>query len=170
MIERRAARPSRAALFGSPGGAFFKRTATASLTRAVTSSMDTSTFQFQVETGFFLRLSLGVEAVVQVIMLFVAELLQGIRADVVVGDAKSVGGHERTAATRIEAHAALLHMIQPGRARLETVLFLQLLRGRRVEKPHALVGASGRTGGDKEGGKYGGDNGETAGGTGFHWQ
>ena len=100
--------------------------------------------EFQVEAGFFLGLGLRVKAVAQVIVLLVAEFLQRVRADVVVGDAQPVGGHERPAAAAVEAHAALLQVVEPRRRRLEAVLLLQLLRRRRVEKPHALVAA--RTG------------------------
>ncbi len=104
--------------------------------------------QFEVGRLWFLRARLRVETVAHVIVLLAADLLQGVEADVMIGNHESIRGDERTAAAGVETHARFLQMFEPLRGRLELILLLELLERRLVEEPHALVGKGGR--GDDE--------------------
>ena len=79
------------------------------------------------------------EAVAIVVVGVVAELLEAVGADVMVGEDKTFRGDERPRAPRIEADARLLEMEEPFRRRLEAVILLEPLERRLVEQPHPLV-------------------------------
>ena len=100
--------------------------------------------QFEVGRLCLLRAGLRVEAVAHVVVLLAADLLQGVEADVMIGNHESIRGDKRTAAAGVEAHARFLQMFEPLRSRLELILLLELLERRIVEEPHALVGEGGR--------------------------
>ena len=75
-------------------------------------------------------------------MLDVAELLQSISSDMVIGNNQSVRGNKRAAALAIKANAALLDMFQPSWVWREVILVLQLLNRWSVEQPKAFVGSA----------------------------
>jgi hypothetical protein len=60
---------------------------------------------------------------------------------VVIGKQQTVGADEGTRAAIIQSHARQAYVIQPLLRRREVVFLLELLDGRIVESPHALVGA-----------------------------
>ena len=76
-------------------------------------------------------------------MLLVAEFLERIGADVVVGDDQTSRGNERAATTGVETHASFLQMVEPRTRRLEMISFFELLERRRIEEPHPFVGKRG---------------------------
>ena len=85
-------------------------------------------------------LRLGVEAGLQEILAADGKLLDALRAHVMIGEGESVGGNERARAAVIEAHGGEPGMIEPSRREIELVLGFELRRGRKIVKPHALVG------------------------------
>ena len=89
--------------------------------------------QLQVVTAFLLSPRLGMEAVAVIIVVLVAELLQTVGADVVIGHDQAVRRDERAGAAAVEAHRGFLHMFEPGIGGVETELFLEQLAGRVVE-------------------------------------
>ena len=107
--------------------------------------------EFQVDALDFLGVVAGVEAVADVVVLLVADLLQRVGADVMVGHHQAVRRDERAGAAGVEAHRRLLHVVEPFGGRLEVVLLLEIFRRRVVEQPHALVAEDGlRQGQDDE--------------------
>ena len=102
--------------------------------------------QRQVRAGQLLRARGGVEPVAQQVALGGRELLDPIAPHVVVGQHQAVGRDHRPRAAG-EAHAGLLHVLQPLGARNEVELLLQTLQRGAVEEPHPLVGSGRRSGG-----------------------
>ncbi len=102
------------------------------------------------------------EAVAQVVVPLVAQLLDVVRSHVVVRDHESVGRHERPRAAAVEAHRRFHQVLQPGVSEIEAVLGFHLRAGWRGVQPHALVGADRRRGKHEEQGRE--DNAEFHGG------
>ena len=97
--------------------------------------------EFEVEASFLLRGRPGVEALTQIIVILVAELLQGVGADMMVGNDQAVLGHERAGAAAVETHGRLLDVLEPRVRQVKAVFLLELFAGRTVEQPHAFVRA-----------------------------
>ena len=95
--------------------------------------------QFEVQAPFLLVAGPGVKAVAQIIVILVAELLQGVGADMVVGNDEAVFGNERAGAAAVEAHGRFLDVLEPRVGRVEAVLFLEQFARRMIEQPHAFV-------------------------------
>src|SRR5713101_5489937 len=70
--------------------------------------------QLEVFGGDFLFESAGHEAVLEVIVLLAADLLQGVGADVMIGHDEAVLGYEGAGAAAVEANGGFLDMFEPG--------------------------------------------------------
>jgi len=72
----------------------------------------------------FFRVRLRIETFFQVIVLLARRFLQRIRAHVMISNAESVSGNERSASAGIKSDARFLQMLEPLRGRLELVILL----------------------------------------------
>lgn len=72
-------------------------------------------------------------------MLWIADLLQGVGADMVICYHKTIRRYERAAASGVEANTRFLQMFQPLLRRLELILLFELLERRRIEQPHSFI-------------------------------
>ena len=100
--------------------------------------------------GGFLGTRLGVEAVLDVVVLGARDVLDAAEADVMVRDHEPVRGDEGARAAVHEAHRGLSHAVEPLLRGLEAVLVLELADRRIVEGPHALLGRN-RGGEERQG-------------------
>ena len=82
----------------------------------------------------------GGEAIAGVVVCFIAEFMQAVSANVMIGDHQTVGRHKGSGATGVEPDARLLQMEQPLRCQRCGVVLLEAVQGRGVEEPHPLVG------------------------------
>ena len=96
--------------------------------------------QFEIETLHLVRQRLRGEAVAQIIFLLRADLLESVRADVMIRDEKAVLAHEAAGTAGVEAHGRLLQMLHPRVGGLKLVAVLKNLARRLVEEPHAFIG------------------------------
>jgi len=87
-----------------------------------------------------------VEAVLDKVVLGGGVFLQLAARYMVIGEQQAMRADERAGAAVVQAHAGEAHVIQPLRGGCEMILLFQLLDGRVVECPHALVGAHGKAG------------------------
>ena len=95
--------------------------------------------EFEIETLHLVRQRLRRKAVAQIIFLLGADLLQRVRADVMIRDEQAVRTHEATGAAGIEAHGRLLQMLQPRLSEVELMPILEQLARWLVEEPHAFI-------------------------------
>src|SRR5207253_559758 len=95
--------------------------------------------ELEIDTFLFLDPRPRVQTVAQIIVLFVGEFLERIRADVMIGDDQTVGGYKRTAPAGTEPNARFLQMVEPLLARLEIIFLFELLCWRRGVEPHSLI-------------------------------
>ena len=112
---------------------------TAAFTFCVTSSICFEHVQFKVGALGFFRSRLGVEAGLHVVLAAGGKLMDAGGADVMVGEGEPVRRDEGARAAVIEAHRGKLRVLQPGLGEFESVLGLDLRRGREIKQPHAFV-------------------------------
>ena len=101
--------------------------------------------QFEVEAPGFVGRRAGEEPVAEIIPLRGAQLLQGVGADVVVGNEEAVLADEAARAARVEADGGLLQVIEPGWGGVKPVTLAQEFAGGLVEEPEAFVGAGAKS-------------------------
>jgi hypothetical protein len=95
--------------------------------------------EFEIETFDLLSQSAGAKAVAQIIFLLRAELLQRIRAHVMIGDQQAVLTDKTSRPTGIEPHGRFLQVFQPDVRRVELIPLPQDRARRLVEQPHPFV-------------------------------
>ena len=95
--------------------------------------------QFEIEAAFFPGGCARIKTVAQIIMVFIPEFLQRVRADMMVRQHQPVLGNKGAGAAAVEAHGRFLNVFEPRVRRVEAVFFLELIARRVVEQPHAFV-------------------------------
>ena len=95
--------------------------------------------EFEVEAALLLGGCAGMETVAHVIVVLVAEFLEGVGADVMVGDDEALRGDERAGAAAVEADGRFLDVLEPRVGHVEAVFFLELFARRIIEQPHAFI-------------------------------
>jgi hypothetical protein len=81
----------------------------------------------------------GIEPVAEQILARLAQLLEGVGGDVVVGDEQPVRGDEPAAAAAVEPHRGAHGVVEPLVGQVEPVLVFEQRLGGAVEQPHAFV-------------------------------
>ncbi len=82
----------------------------------------------------------GQEAVLVVVLLRRADLLERVGADVMVGHHQAVGRDERARPAAVEPDGRRPQVLDPSGRRLEAVHLLQMPQRQVVEDPHPLIG------------------------------
>ena len=106
--------------------------------------------QLEIKTPFFFLGCARVKTFAHVIMIFITEFLQRVRAHMVVRHDQSRWRNERARPSAIETHGRPLNVIEPLVGGVKTVLFLELTARRVIEKPHAFVGDGREAGATRE--------------------
>ena len=89
---------------------------------------------------------LGVETVAEVIFVLRPHLLEGVGADMVVGDHQAVTRYKGGGAAAVEADGREADVVEPDIGEIEAVFGFDLGAGRGRVEPHAFVGAKGAAG------------------------